>query len=173
MVITYTYNNTEYVKEGTSFAAPIVAGSVALIMAENQNYTLRSSNEEVLTINESGYALSKKIGTSIVTATSEDGNYEASIAINVVIPVESIKIVNPEEKQITIGSSSFLINYEIMPSTVIGEDGLFGQVQTGFVLAPNDSTPFNFTTNDGESTYVFNNKGNNVYCDEDKGINSN
>lgn len=92
--------------------------------AENQNYILRSSNENVLSINASGVATAKNVGTAVVTATSIDGNYEASITINVKIPVASVNII-PEEEQITIGSSSILLSYEIQPLNATNRQVIF------------------------------------------------
>lgn len=135
-----------------------VWASVVPSMAENQFYTLKSSNEEVLSLNNSGVALAKKVGTSIITATSEDGHYEASIAIDVVVPVEAIKIVNPEEKQITVSSSSFLINYEIMPFNATNKNVYFSSSQpeiasvskSGFVeFKKEGSSVITVTTEDG------------------------
>ena len=65
-----------------------------------------------------------------------------------------------------------LYDYEINPGTNLGEDGLYAQVQRGFVLTPNDSTPFSFTTDAGDYTFAFNDKGDNVYIDADQGTDS-
>lgn len=92
-----------------------VWASVIPSSAENQNYVLRSSNENIISLNASGVATANGVGSAIITATSIDGNYEKSITIDVKIPVSSISII-PEEEEITIGSPSILLNYEIQPT---------------------------------------------------------
>lgn len=102
----------------------LVWASVIPSSAENQNYVLRSSNESVISLNASGVATAHSVGTAIITATSLDGNYEKSITIDVKIPVTSVNII-PEEEEITIGSSSILLSYEIQPVDATNRQVIF------------------------------------------------
>ena len=101
-----------------------IRASVIPNTADNQEYVLRSSNEEVISINASGMATAKSVGNAIITATSLDGNYEASISLEVIVPVVSIDLI-PEEEQITIGSSSILLSYNITPVNATNKKVIF------------------------------------------------
>lgn len=69
--------------------------------APNKKVTWSSSNPSVLTVSQSGKITGKKVGTSIITVTSEDGGKKATALIKVVassdvVKVKSVSLANKE-----------------------------------------------------------------------------
>ena len=60
--------------------------------ASNTNLIWKSSNEEVVTVDEQGLVTAKATGKATITVTTVDGNKTSFIEINVIVPVKSITL---------------------------------------------------------------------------------
>ena len=78
--------------------------------ADNTRVTWKSSDENVVTVDEKGKVTAVGNGTATITVTSVSGNYTATVAVTVKIPVEIEKItIEAEKKTLTkIGESTEL-----------------------------------------------------------------
>lgn len=64
--------------------------------ATNTNIIWSSSNEEVATVNQKGLVTAKSIGETIITATTEEGNFTASATITVKMKQEISAYIDTE-----------------------------------------------------------------------------
>ena len=62
--------------------------------ASNKNVTWNSDKPGIATVDDKGNVKAVSNGTAIITATAEEGGKTASCTIKVIIPVESVTIVN-------------------------------------------------------------------------------
>ena len=62
--------------------------------ANNKNITWNSSDETVASVNKNGLVTSKSIGTTTITATTEDGSFTASCTITVKMKQEISSYIN-------------------------------------------------------------------------------
>ena len=78
--------------------------------ADNTRVTWKSSDENVVTVDEKGKVTAVGNGTATITVTSVSGNYTATVAVTVKIPVEIERITIETEKEILtkIGESTEL-----------------------------------------------------------------
>ena len=67
--------------------------------ADNTRVTWKSSDENVVTVDEKGKVTAVGNGTATITVTSVSGNYTATVAVTVKIPVEIEKITIEAEKE--------------------------------------------------------------------------
>lgn len=67
--------------------------------ADNTRVTWKSSDENVVTVDEKGKVTAVGNGTATITVTSVSGNYTATVAVTVKIPVEIEKISIEAEKE--------------------------------------------------------------------------
>ena len=95
---------------GVAYLSVLVYPESAL----NKNVTWSSSNPGVLSVSQSGKITGKKVGTSIITVTSEDGGKKATALIKVVAPsdvvkVKSVSLAN-KEATIRVGNTITLVS---------------------------------------------------------------
>lgn len=84
--------------------------------ATYKNVTWKSSNEDIATVDESGYVYGNKEGTAVITVTTEDGEFEASCTVTVKqIHVTGISF-DKTEVEIEAG------NYEYITATILPDD---------------------------------------------------
>ena len=81
--------------------------SIAPVDASNQKVIWKSSNETVATVSETGVITTKALGVSLITATTEDGKFEATCALTVLVPVKSITL-NNNKLRLTKGETATL-----------------------------------------------------------------
>ena len=67
--------------------------------ADNTRVTWKSSDENVVTVDEKGKVTAVGNGTATITVTSVSGNYTATVAVTVKIPVEIVRITIEAEKE--------------------------------------------------------------------------
>ena len=67
--------------------------------ADNTRVTWKSSDENVVTVDEKGKVTAVGNGTATITVTSVSGNYTATVAVTVKIPVEIARITIEAEKE--------------------------------------------------------------------------
>ena len=76
--------------------------------ATNKNITYTSSNSSVVSVTSYGYMHAYKVGTAVITATTEDGAFVAECTVTVPeVPVTGITLGNPTIN-VNIGSSASL-----------------------------------------------------------------
>lgn len=81
--------------------------------ATNQNIIWSSSNNAVATV-ENGIVTAISKGSATITATAEEGNFSASCAVNVTIPVSSVNI---SHKDLTISTNeTFKLSANVLPA---------------------------------------------------------
>ena len=65
-------------------ARTIVTATVLPETADDREYTWSSKDESIATVSASGQVTGKKVGTTIITATSHEGKYKANCIVDVV-----------------------------------------------------------------------------------------
>lgn len=84
--------------------------------ATNKNIIWSSSNEEVATVNQKGLVTAKSIGETIITATTEEGNFTASATITVKMKQEISAYI--ETKVVANGSNSMGQFWGVLDCTI-------------------------------------------------------
>lgn len=130
--------------------------------ADNTWVTWKSSDENVVTVDEKGKVTAVGNGTATITVTSVSGNYTATVAVTVKIPVEIERITIETEKEILtkIGESTEL-KVKIEPENADAQkliwksdDEMIAAVdENGKVTAIGNGTVIiTVTTEDGKNT---------------------
>ena len=130
--------------------------------ADNTRVTWKSSDENVVTVDEKGKVTAVGNGTATITVTSVSGNYTATVAVTVKIPVEIERITIETEKEILtkIGESTEL-KVKIEPENADAQkliwksdDEMIAAVdENGKVTAIGNGTVIiTVTTEDGKNT---------------------
>ena len=70
----------------------IVTATVLPETADDREYTWSSKDESIATVSSSGQVTGKKIGTTIITATSHEGKYKANCIVEVVQLATSVTL---------------------------------------------------------------------------------
>jgi transglutaminase/protease-like cytokinesis protein 3 len=84
--------------------------------ASNKNITWSSSNSSIATVSAKGVVTGKAAGTAIITATTVDGNFTASVDITVIQPVTRVTL-NKTSVALKVGDPDFALITTIAPST--------------------------------------------------------
>ena len=97
----------------------------AVITPENATdttVTWLSSSSDVIDIDESGKARALKSGTSTISVTTRDGEKTASVELEVIQPVESVKITSAPSNNKMVINSSFQFSAEVSPDTATDKE---------------------------------------------------
>ncbi len=95
---------------GESF---IVGATVEPEMAYDKTVTYSSSDEEVLTVDSEGNVKTLKTGKAVISATTADGKFTATVTVNVIIAAEEIRLYRTEFN-LTVGNR-VKVQYEVLP----------------------------------------------------------
>lgn len=130
--------------------------------ADNTRVTWKSSDENVVTIDEKGKVTAVGNGTATITVTSVSGNYTATVAVTVKIPVEIEKIsIEAEKETLTKLGESTELKVKIEPENADAqkliwksENEMIAAVdENGKVTAIGNGTAIiTVTTEDGKNT---------------------
>ena len=102
--------------------------------ATNKNVVWTSSNSNVALVNQNGMVTAVSMGTTIISATTEDGNFrgEASITVEaqdgVTVATRGI-YVTPQQLTLEVGSTDTLF-YEIKPSNATNKNATWSSSDT-------------------------------------------
>lgn len=93
---------------------------IAPANAANQQITWTSSNESIATVNATGLITGLSIGTAVITAKTNDGNFTATTNVTVLpIPVKGISII---ENTLQINMlNTVQVNAEIVPANATNQ----------------------------------------------------
>ena len=130
--------------------------------ADNTRVTWKSSDENVVTVDEKGKVTAVGNGTATITVTSVSGNYTATVAVTVKIPVEIEKIsIEAEKETLTKLGESTELKVKIEPENADAqkliwksENEMIAAVdENGKVTAIGNGTVIiTVTTEDGKNT---------------------
>ena len=130
--------------------------------ADNTRVTWKSSDENVVTVDEKGKVTAVGNGTATITVTSVSGNYTATVAVTVKIPVEIEKIsIEAEKETLTKLGESTELKVKIEPENADAQkliwksdDEMIAAVdENGKVTAIGNGTVIiTVTTEDGKNT---------------------
>lgn len=130
--------------------------------ADNTRVTWKSSDENVVTVDEKGKVTAVGNGTATITVTSVSGNYTATVAVTVKIPVEIEKItIEAEKKTLTKIGESTELKVKIEPENAdaqkliwkSGDEMIATVDENGKVTAIGNGTVIiTVTTEDGKNT---------------------
>ena len=127
--------------------------------AENKNIIWSSENSDIVSVDESGNITAKSIGTAVVTATTEVGNFTAKCKVTVLpIAVSGIKL-EKTELSIAEGATTRL-NATVLPENATDKSVLWSSsnekvatVENGTITALSQGTAVIIaTTKDGNYT---------------------
>lgn len=127
-----------------------LTATVSPSYADNKNVTFSSSDDNIATVDENGLVTARGAGEAIITVTTEDGNYQATIALTVIIPVQSVtlaaegdvsELTETETLQLTAtvlpeNASNKKVTYSTSDRTVatVDENGLVTAISAGTVV---------------------------------------
>ena len=130
--------------------------------ADNTRVTWKSSDENVVTVDEKGKVTAVGNGTATITVTSVSGNYTATVAITVKIPVEIARItIEAEKETLTKIGESTELKVKIEPENAdaqkliwkSGDEMIAAVDENGKVTAIGNGTVIiTVTTEDGKNT---------------------
>ena len=130
--------------------------------ADNTRVTWKSSDENVVTVDEKGKVTAVGNGTATITVTSVSGNYTATVAVTVKIPVEIARItIEAEKETLTKIGESTELKVKIEPENADAQkliwksdDEMIAAVdENGKVTAIGNGTVIiTVTTEDGKNT---------------------
>lgn len=130
--------------------------------ADNMRVTWKSSDENVVTVDEKGKVTAVGNGTATITVTSVSGNYTATVAVTVKIPVEIARItIEAEKETLTKIGDSTELKVKIEPENAdaqkliwkSGDEMIAVVDENGKVTAIGNGTVIiTVTTEDGKNT---------------------
>ena len=130
--------------------------------ADNTRVKWKSSDENVVTVDEKGKVTAVGNGTATITVTSVSGNYTATVAVTVKIPVEIEKIsIEAEKETLTKIGESTELKVKIEPENAdaqkliwkSGDEMIAAVDENGKVTAIGNGTAIiTVTTEDGKNT---------------------
>lgn len=130
--------------------------------ADNTRVKWKSSDENVVTVDEKGKVTAVGNGTATITVTSVSGNYIATVAVTVKIPVEIEKIsIEAEKETLTKIGESTELKVKIEPENAdaqkliwkSGDEMIAAVDENGKVTAIGNGTAIiTVTTEDGKNT---------------------
>lgn len=130
--------------------------------ADNTRVTWKSSDENVVTVDEKGKVTAVGNGTATITVTSVSGNYTATVAVTVKIPVEIARItIEAEKETLTKIGESTELKVKIEPENAdaqkliwkSGDEMIAAVDENGKVTAiGNGMVIITVTTEDGKNT---------------------
>lgn len=130
--------------------------------ADNTRVTWKSSDENVVIVDEKGKVTAVGNGTATITVTSVSGNYTATVAVTVKIPVEIEKItIEAEKETLTKIGESTELKVKIEPENAdaqkliwkSGDEMIAAVDENGKVTAIGNGTAIiTVTTEDGKNT---------------------
>ena len=130
--------------------------------ADNTRVTWKSSDENVVTVDEKGKVTAVGNGTATITVTSVSGNYTATVAVTVKIPVEIARItIEAEKETLTKIGESTELKVKIEPENAdaqkliwkSGDEMIAAVDENGKVTAIGNGTVIiTVTTEDGKNT---------------------
>ena len=91
-----------------------LSATVLPVDADNKKITWKSSNSDVVAVNQKGEIHAFKVGTAIITVTSKDGGKEASCTV----------IAKEKEKKTSTGANTIKTNGQYKHVFIIGVDGV-------------------------------------------------
>ncbi len=96
----------EFMEKGSTFNIEVKFNPID---ASNQKVTYKSSNEDIVTVNEKGEVTAKELGIAkIIVESKENKNIKAECLIEVIIGVKELKI-EPESSEILVGKELTLV----------------------------------------------------------------
>ena len=109
--------------------------------AENQEYTLSSSNPNIVSVNSAGIATALASGEATIIATAKDGsigyNCSASLTIKVVKSVTNVRL-SPEEESLTLATNEFRLRTIITPIDASNKNVTFTTTDPLIATVSND-----------------------------------
>lgn len=116
--------------------------------ASNQKITYNSSNPEAATVDENGCVTAIANGDAVITATTEDGGFEAACTIKVAIPVGVTELIlDKKEATLTKAGETLELHETVMPENATNKNVTWistmpevADVDQGVVTAAADGT---------------------------------
>lgn len=127
--------------------------------AINKNVTWSSSDDNIVTVDQSGSITAVAKGTAVITVTAVDGGFSATCAVTVTQPVTGVSL-SPSELSMKVGNVSVTLTATVMPDnasdkgvTWSSSDSSVARVENGTVSAVGKGTAvITVTTDDGGFT---------------------
>jgi alpha-tubulin suppressor-like RCC1 family protein/subtilisin family serine protease len=113
---------------------------VATVLPENstnKKVKWSSSNESVAIVNQNGTITALDNGTTTITVTTENGGYQATAEVSVIVPVNGISI-DKQFLRMVVGGSPTVLKATISPETATNKNVTWSSSNTSVVTVDNN-----------------------------------
>ncbi len=121
--------------------------------ASNTNITLSSSDPSVATVDKDGTVKGLKAGTAVITATTEDGEYSASVNVTVFFS-SNLVVYNTSDKSILSGNEIIIGLKSVINLTVIDVTDPDFKATADMIKINEGNEAVSFTSSDQDGTGI-------------------